>query len=111
MIDINVIMRIPLDGDRATARVKLHKPHATLHQPPRQEAASAELGGARIIEPVECPGRRRFTREIHGLGRSALHAVGKLVTCDPRRKLGVGRIEILLVHGPQQVKRVALPVE
>ena len=108
MVGVDVVVGVPLNGDRPAARIELHEPHAALDQPAGQQAAGAELDRARIVEAVHRPGRFRLAREIDGLGRRTLHPESQLVSRDPRRQLGVGRVEVLLVHRAQQVEHAAL---
>ena len=64
-----------------------------------------------IVQAVERLGRLGLAREVDGLGGGALHPEGQLVGGDPRRQLGVGRVEVLLVHRSQQVEHPALAGE
>ena len=69
------------------ARVKLHEPDAPLQQTPREQTARAELGRLRIVEAAKLLSLRRLLRQIDGLGRGRLHAVGKLIRRDAGREL------------------------
>ena len=53
-------MGIPLGNERAAARVKLHKAHAALDQPPGQETAGAEIGRALVIQAIRILGGFRL---------------------------------------------------
>ena len=55
VVGVDVVVRIPLHGDRAAARIELDEPDAALDQPARQQAPRAELDGPRIVQAVERP--------------------------------------------------------
>ena len=91
-----------------TARrpIKLDEPHAPLHQPPRQQAARAELRRALLIEAVQPPRAADLFREIHRFRRTRLHPERQLVGADPRRHFVVAVERIHRIHLLQEVQRV-----
>ena len=70
------IFRIAAAGD------DLHEPHATLHQPPGDQAARAEIARDFIIQTIHLVRFDRFLADINRLGRRRLHPKSEFVTGD-----------------------------
>ena len=109
---LEVAVRVPVGVVVRPARIDLHEPHASLDQPPREQALAAELLGARVVDAVELLGARTLGIDIDRLGRGALHAVGELVALDaalevrvPAARERVARVPRLqpVEHAPLQV--------
>ena len=75
-----LVVRVP----RLAGHKNLHKPHAPLDQPAGQQALAAEDLRGRVVEPVERPGCRALTAQVHQVGHRRLHAEGQLVVGDGR---------------------------
>ena len=88
MIPFDVGMGVPL---AARAHVKLHEPHAALDQPPGQQAIAAVDARFLLVQAVELMRLGRFARQIDGLGRGGLHAIGQFVGGDAGFEVGVFR--------------------
>ena len=88
VVGVDIVVRVPLHGDRAAARIELDEPHPALDQPAGQQAAGAELDGPRVVQAVHLAGRCGLAREVNRLGRGALHPVGQLVDGDPGGEFG-----------------------
>ena len=73
------------------AVVELHKAHAALHEPARQEAVVGEgaLAGLHAVHPLD---RLRLPRDVRQLGDARLHAEGHLVGRDAGVDLGIAGI-------------------
>ena len=97
-------MRIPAGG------VGLHKAHAALEQPPRQQQASAEFLGAIVVEPVRLAGGFLFLTEIKNARHFHLHAISQLVAVHARGQLGVARTpgDVVFIELRQKIEVAAL---
>src|SRR5262249_31075849 len=87
------LLVVALDVDMAVPRalvfhppgVDLDEPHPALDQAAGGEALPREVVASRVADAVELLDRSRLRIDVDRLGRGRLHAVGQLVTLDPRR--------------------------
>jgi anti-sigma factor RsiW len=89
---------IPIDPRRTerAAVIELHKAHAPLNQPPRQQAVPPKASRQRLIEAIK---RLRFARlllKADGFWNAHLHLGGQFIRTQPGRQRRIERI--LLGH-------------
>ena len=92
---------------------QLHKPHALLHQPPRQDAV-LRIRRLQIlhriprrIRSIHLQNMRRLTRNIRHLRHRQLHPRRQLITRNPRRQLRIPGIllKVMPVQSRQKLPR------
>ena len=84
-----VAVGVPVVVVVGAARIELDEPHTPLHEPPREQAAPAEIGRPRVVEAVERLRVLSFAGEIHRLRRVLLHLPGEFVGGDAGGEFGV----------------------
>ena len=116
-VEIVILLEIPVGIPVVVvvgpAGIELHEAHAALNEPPGEEAAAAEVGGARVGEAVKGLRLGRLARQIDRLRSVLLHLPGELVGGDPGGKLGVvaAREKMRAVLRPEGVEERPLALE
>ena len=76
-------------------------------EPPRQQTLVAKVGGHRIVEAIQAPGRDRLALQVHDAGERPLHAERQLVGLDD--PVHAGMDTLTLKHGAvQRLNKVKL---
>src|SRR4030095_7356980 len=94
------------------AAPNLDESHAALQQPPRDQAACAEVPGLYPVKPIKFSCRFAFAGEVENLGRAELEAGSKLVAGAARLEPGIALAgcRISLVQRLNQFQPIALGV-
>ena len=103
LLDVGV--GVPVVVVVGPAGVELNETHPPLDQATRQETATPELLGARVVEAIKTPGRRTLAGQIHRLRRMPLHVEGQFVAGDAGSKVGVLGVEGSVV-GVELMERI-----
>ena len=108
LLDIGV--GVPVVVVVGPAGIELNETHPPLDQATRQETATPELLGARIVEAIKATSRLGLTPQVHRLWRMPLHVEGQFVAGDAGGEVGVLGVQggVVGVEGLQRIQYATL---
>ena len=111
MIFFDVVVRVPLQVARASARNHTNKSHSILDQSSREQTAPPVVVSRFRSDAVKIERLLGFARKVENLGRFGLHFEGQIIRIDARAEFVVARLQAGLVQIANKFKRAAALLE